>query len=243
MCPVLTRRVFLSAAALSALPLQAAQKTLCGVPLEILKHGRSRRRYLRIHGDETTAAEALREHLKTARGTGFIVTNPKRNILIARGLLDPNRMFSREGAERSYRRLNPKWTEAELTPALAWLDRERPKLIQALLPPKGGLLFAVHNNARGYSMEEEIPISQQTSLARRDAPHEFFLTTDPADYALLAKGPYNVLLQNEPKGADDGSLSRLCGRLGVRYVNLEVGIGKLAEQKEMMAWLERTLPE
>lgn len=243
MRPVLTRRAFLTAAALSAFPLQAAQKTLCGVPLEILKHGRSRRRYLRIHGDETTAAEALREHLKTARGTGFLVTNPKRNILIAGGLLDPNRMFSREGAERSYRRLNPKWTEAELTPALAWLDRERPRLLRAILPPKGGLLFAVHNNARGYSMEEEIPISQQTSLPRRDAPHEFFLTTDPADYALLAKGPYNVLLQNEPKGSDDGSLSRLCGRLGVRYVNLEVGIGNLAEQKEMMAWLERTLPE
>ncbi|MGC4056083.1 MAG: hypothetical protein QM757_45335 [Paludibaculum sp.] len=243
MRPVLTRRSFLAAATSASLPAHAARKTVCGVPLEILKHGRGRRRYLRIHGDETTAAEALRAHLQTARGTGFIVDNPKRNILIAGGLLDPNRMFSRLGAERSYRRLNPKWTETELTPALDWLDRERPRLISTLLPPKGGLLFAVHNNARGYSMEDEIPISQQTSLARRDAPHEFFLVTDAADYALLAKGPYNVLLQNEAKGEDDGSLSRLCGRLNVRYVNLEVGLGKLDAQKEMMAWLERTLPE
>ncbi|WP_321475160.1 hypothetical protein [uncultured Paludibaculum sp.] len=240
---VLSRRTFVAASALSCLPLEASEKTLCGVTLEIIRHGRSRRRYLRIHGDETTAAQALREHLRTARGTGFLVTNPKRNITIAGGLLDPNRMFSREGAERSYRRLNPKWTDTELPPALAWLDRERPKLIHTLLPPKGGLLFAVHNNARGYSMEEEIPISQQTALPHRDTPHEFFLVTDPADYARMAQGPYNVLLQNEPKGEDDGSLSRLCGRLGVRYVNLEVGIGKLAVQKEMMAWLERTLPE
>lgn len=241
MLPALSRRTFLAASALSIL--SAREKTLCGLTLEIVKHGRSRRRYIRIHGDETTAAEALREHMKTARGTAFLVTNQKRNIIVASGLLDPNRMFSRQGAERSYRRLNPHWTDAELKPALDWLDRERPKLIQALLPPKGGLIFAVHNNARGYSMEEEIPNTYKTSLPRRDAPHEFFLCTNPDDYARLASGPYNVVLQYEPKTDDDGSLSRLCGRLGVRYVNLEVGLGKLAEQREMMAWLERTLPE
>ena len=36
-----------------------------------------------------------------------------------------------------------------------------------------------------------------------------------------------VVLQSGLKGEEDGSLSRTCARLGVRYVNLEVGAGKL----------------
>lgn len=240
MPPAVSRRALLAAL---TLPAHAGHQTLCGLTFEVLRHGRGRRRYLRIHGDETTAAQALRAHMRTARGTAYLVTNPARIVTIAGGQLDPNRMFSRTGAERSYRRLNPDWTDAQVQPALDWLDRERPGLLQVLLPPRGGLIFALHNNARGYSMEDEIPISQQTALPRRRQPHEFFLATDPADFALLANGPYNVLLQNAAKGDDDGSLSRLCASRGVRYVNLEVQIGKLDLQKEMMDWLERTLPE
>lgn len=240
MTPALSRRALLAAV---ALPAAAKTSTLCGLKFEVLRHGHGRRRYLRIHGDESTAAQALRVHMRTARGIAYIVTNPERIVTIAGGRVDPNRMFSRAGADRSYRALNPAWTDGQVTAALDWLDRERPRLLKALLPPAGGLLFAVHNNAHGYSAETEIPISQATSLPRRAEPHEFFLATDRADYALLARGPYNVLLQNDAKGEDDGSLSRLCASRGVRYVNLEAGIGKLDLQKEMMDWLERTLPE
>jgi hypothetical protein len=192
---------------------------LAGIEFKRLSNQASRRRYLRIHGNEET------------------------NVPILGGRIDPNRLFSREGADASLRRLNPDWTPIEITKALDWLDNERPHLLAALLPPGGELLFAVHNNSQGYSVEDEIPISQRTSLPRRAEPHEFFLATDPRDYQRLAAGPYNVVLQNDPAGPDDGSLSRLCAKRGVRYVNLEVASGKLAVQREMMEWLENTLPE
>jgi len=215
---------------------------LAGLELKILENGPSSRRYLRVHGNEETAREALEAHMETHPGSAFITTSKTRMVEIAGGQIDPNRMFSRVGAAKSFKAQNPSWSEADLTRALDWLDAERPKLLEALLPLKGGVMIAVHNNGSGYSVETEAPISQAVSLPRRDQPHEFFLATDHADYKLIAAGPYNVVLQNDAAGEDDGSLSRLYAKLGIRYVNLEVAHGKLDVQKQMLEWLVTTLP-
>jgi hypothetical protein len=214
-----------------------------GAVFLLLRHGRRARRYLHIHGDEETARQVLREHLKTARGTALLVEGALRNVRLAGGQLDPNRLFSREGAGRNLRRLNPEWTPPQLKSALDRLDRERPRLLRQLWPPRGGLVVALHNNARGYSVETELAISERVWLPKRGEPHEFFLVTDPRDYERLAAGAYNVVLQNRPAGEEDGSCSRLAARRGVRYVNLEVAIGRADRQREMLAWADRVLPE
>jgi len=216
---------------------------LAGIEFESLNAGFRRRSYVRIHGNEATAREALLAHLGKHPAAALIVTGRQRNVDVAGGKLDPNRMFTREGAGKSFRRLNPSWGAAEVDKALEWLDAERPKLVARLLPYKGGLLVSVHNNSQGYSVKDETPISDKVHLPREAEPHEFFIATDPTDYTKLAQGGYNVVLENELKGDEDGSLSRTCARLGVRYVNLEVGAGKLAKQIEMLNFLERTLPE
>jgi hypothetical protein len=54
----------------------------------------------------------------------------------------------------------------------------------------------------------------------------------------LAESPYNALLQRRAPPQDDGSLSRLAARLGIRYINLEVALGKYRKQAEMLAWLD-----
>jgi len=215
---------------------------LAGVELRIFANGPSSRRYLRIHGNEETAREALEAHLSSHPGSACIVTSKSRSVELAGGRIDPNRMFSRQGAARSFKAQNPSWSEQDVTRALDWLDAERPKLLDALLPPKGGVLIAVHNNGSGYSVETEAPISQAVSLPRRGEPHEFFLATDPADYKIIAAGPYNVVLQSDAAGEDDGSLSRLCAQRRIRYVNLEVAHGKLDVQKQMLGWLVQSLP-
>jgi hypothetical protein len=236
-----TRREFL----LAGLPLfgwlRPRRLRLDGLEFRILRHGRSRRRYLVIHGNERTARQAVIAHLEKAAGTAYLCESPERYVTVAGGRLDPNRMFSREGAEASYRRLNPKWDEAGQGKALDFLDSRRPGLLKALLPPKGGLLIAAHNNGPGYSLEDEVGISTSVWLPRRAEPHEFFLVTSPSDFARLSGGPYNVLLQDRPPGPDDGSLSRLCAARGVRYANLEVALGKLDLQVEMLAWLDARL--
>jgi hypothetical protein len=201
------------------------------------------RRYLLIHGDEQTARETLVAHMTRHKGVAHLVTGSTRVVEIHGARFDPNRIFSSEGARKSLARLNPGMSAESAEKALSYLDRRRGDLLRALLPPRGGLLIAVHNNASGYSVKSEAPISNRVSLPRPDSPHEFFLATHPEDFAILAQGPYNCVLQSDAGGDDDGSLSRLCARLGVRYVNLEVGLGKRDVQAEMLEWLDRQLPE
>ena len=109
-----------------------------------------------------------------------------------------------------------------------------------MLPPKGGRLFALHNN-REYSVQDEVAASDQTSIKQPGLPRNFFLCTDPRDFEILKESPYNVVLQSQPD-PDDGSFSRLAARLGVRYINLECAIGEYDAQLERVRWLDAHIP-
>jgi hypothetical protein len=214
---------------------------LAGARFRILRNGRSRRRYLRIHGNEETARLALERHMETHDGIAYVIQNPGRNVQVEGVKLDPNRMFSRVGAEASVKTLNPGATAGQVGRALDVLDRGRERLVRALTPPRGGLLVALHNNSEGYSVNDEVPISDRTSMRQPGQPHAFFLCTDPADFEVLRTSPYNVVLQQHGPKEDDGSFSRLAAARGIRYVNLEVGLGQTERQREMLDWLEGNL--
>jgi len=215
--------------------------TLAGIAFHVLRYGHSHRRYLLIHGNEKTARELLTAWMYTHPGIAYLSAVPTRNVPMSDGVIDPNRLFSRAGAERSFRTLNPAWTPAQLQAALDALDQGRETLIHHLLPPPGGLLVALHNNAEGYNVTEELSNSDLTSIKQSDRPHEFFLCTDPHDYQVLATSPYNVVLQNKKPTEDDGSLSRLAAARGVRYVNLETTLGYYEAQLERLTWLDQHL--
>ncbi len=236
-----SRREFL-ASLLLPWPFGPRRAEIAGVRFRVRRKGRSRRRYLWIHGDELTARAVLLQHLETASGTAFFTPSRERHVRAGGLRLDPNRMFSRAGAEVNLRKLNPDAGEAAIRRALDLLDRDREKFLRAILPPADGLLVALHNNSRGYSVEDEIPISDRLWLPARERPHEFFLATDPSDFERLAQSPYNAVLQRRAPRQDDGSLSRLAARRGVRYVNIEAASGEFARQREMLAWLEENLP-
>jgi hypothetical protein len=196
-----------------------------------------------IHGDEENARAVLELHIEVYEGIAYIIESHTRNVAINGGEIDPNRMFSRTGAEANLKSLNPSWDQTRIAAALAVLDRGRERLVQAFFPPPGGLLVALHNNSEAYSVADERPISDAESIRDPDHPHAFFLCTDPSDFKILATSPYNVVLQQHGPREDDGSLSRLAAARGVRYVNLEVQQGQQSRQQEMVDWLERHLPE
>jgi hypothetical protein len=215
---------------------------LAGARFRIVRNGHSNRHYLVIHGNEESAREAVTQLLVSHEGIGYVIENETRNVPIEEGEIDPNRMFSRPGAEANLKELNPKWGPQQLDAALRTLDRGREHLVRALLPPERGLLVAVHNNSEQYSVKDEEPISDAGSIREPENPHAFMLCTDPADFAILSRSPYNVVLQHEKPQEDDGSLSRLAARRGVRYVNLEVRMGNLDRQLEMLRWVDWNLP-
>ena len=214
---------------------------LAGARFRIVRYGASPRRYLLIHGNEETARGVLTRHMRTHQGIAYVIESQTRNVVLDSGHLDPNRMFSRVGAEASLRKLNPDWPPDRVQRALDTLDRGREQLVRALLPPRGDLLIALHNNSEGYSVTDEEPISDAKSIREPANPHAFYLCTDPEDFRTLSASAYNVVLQQNGPKDDDGSLSRLAARRGVRYVNLEVGSGHMGRQQEMLDWLEWVL--
>jgi hypothetical protein len=237
--PGVTRRAF----GLMAWGLAAAEKEyrIGGIRFTETKNGRSKRRYLHIHGNETTAREVLREHLARYKGTAYFVVSEARNVEVQGGCaIDPNRMFSRVGAEKSLRRVNRGIEDSKVTACLAALDRDRQRFIKALLPPKGGALIAMHNNGEGYNVNAEVEISDEVALNDKDNPREFFLATNERDFEAIAKGKFNVVLQKTVRN-DDGSFSVLAAGMGVRYVNIEAALGKKDKQREMLEFLETAL--
>lgn len=237
-----TRRTWLAASFLPFWPFQARQQKLAGIRFDIIRHGRSAHRYFHVHGNETTARELLYQHMKKYKGTGFTVESLERQVPLAGISIDPNRLFSREGAERNLRRVNPDLSEASLQNALIYLERGRRKFLKAILPKEGGLLIALHNNGPGYSVHTEVPISDEVSLADPENPREFMLAVNRADFDILKTSPFNVVLQDKAPPDDDGSLSRLCTVLGVRYVNIEARLGNLEGQRRMLDFIETKLP-
>jgi len=228
--------------ALGWLPLfQPRHIALAGARFRILRNGRSARRYLRIHGNEESARRVLERHMETHEGIAYIVESRTRLVKVNSLVLDPNRMFSRVGAEANLREGNPEAGEEELRAALHVLDRGREHLVRALTPPEGGVTIALHNNSAGYSVADEVPISERTSLREPGDPHAFFLCTDPRDFEVVRTSPYNVVLQQHGPKEDDGSLSRLAAARGFRYVNLEVAHGGDERQRDMLRWLEWNL--
>lgn len=205
-----------------------------------MRYARSPRRFLVIHGDEPTARDVLSDYMHDHYGIAYMVTNNGRNVQIEGVIIDPNRMFSRVGAEKSITALNPGIDAAKRDAALVFLDREREKLVKRLKPGRDSRLFALHNN-RDYSVKDEVEVSDRTSLREPERPREFFLCTDPRDFDILAKSPFNVVLQTKAE-PDDGSLSRLAARLGFRYINLECAVGSYEDQMERLRWLEDRLP-
>lgn len=216
------------------------EETLCGIDFQVYRYAlRTPRRFLFIHGDEDTARQVLSAYMDDHDGIAYLVTGKERNVTIAGAKIDPNRMFSRVGAQSSIRELNPNMDAGKMSAALDYLDHHRELLLKRLTPAKGSRLVALHNN-RDYSVNSEIAASDQTSLKEPTRPGNFFLCTDARDYDMLKQSPYNVVLQSKPD-PDDGSLSRLAARRGFRYINLECAIGNYEDQMMMLRWLDDRL--
>jgi hypothetical protein len=215
--------------------------SLAGARFQILRTKHARRHFLVIHGDEETARQVLTDYLESYRGIGFVIEGHTRDVQILSGQIDPNRMFSRAGAEANLRRLNPKWSRQQIDDALRVLDHGRERLLRQFFPGHHRLLIALHNNTESYSVNDELGISNARSIPQPNNPHAFFLCTDPNDYRILAGSPYNVVLQNRVRAPDDGSLSRRAAARFQRYMNLEVRRGDAALQRQMLEWADENL--
>tara|TARA_B100001142_G_scaffold269358_1_gene274984 strand:+ start:1077 stop:1844 length:768 start_codon:yes stop_codon:yes gene_type:complete len=215
--------------------------TFAGVKFHIISNGSSPNRYIWLHGDEKTAKMALEYHIKKYSGSAFFIENDTREIPFKSTIIDPNRIFSRNGSYHTLRKFKPGWAPGTLKKALDELDVQRSEFMNVLMPSKGALLISLHNNFRGYNVYKEKNKSQRTSIKTNENPRDFMICTDEKDFEKLAVGPYNVVLQNKLPDNDDGSLSWEALRRNIRYLNIETRLGYLSKQKKMLRFVEENL--
>ena len=225
-----------------SLPVNDDRLRISTIEFKVVKKGNSDRKYIWLHGDEQTAKMALENHMKKSKGTAFFIVNDLREVNLEEGLIDPNRIFSSYGAKRNIHKYNPQWSASKKKKLLDSIDKDRKTFFETLFPKNGGLLVALHNNYKGYNIYQEVENSDAISIKDDQNPRDFFLCTNREDFELLAKSPYNVVLQNNLPAKDDGSLSWAALKNQVRYINIETRLGWLSMQKRMLAYVEKTLP-
>ena len=222
--------------------LNANEISIGEISFEVMRKGKSDRHYIWLHGDEKTAKMALNDHMSTKEGKAFFIQSEAREVVVAGGLIDPNRIFSSEGAKKNLHKYNPNWSNKKKSSVLNALEESRESFLNTIFPQNGGLLIALHNNFKGYNVYQEISKSDTVSIKKNQNPRDFFLCTNREDFDILSSSPYNVVLQESYPENDDGSLSWAALKWGVRYVNIETRLGWLSMQKKMLKYANENLP-
>ena len=212
------------------------------ISFEVVQKGTSDRRYIWLHGDEQTAKMALENHMSLNQGVAYFINNNKREVYISDGMIDPNRIFSSVGAKKNIHKYNPQWPIKKKNAILKAMDQDRENFLETIFPKNGEVVIALHNNFKGYNVNQELSKSDTVSIKKDQNPRDFFLCTNRNDFEILSKSPYNVVLQESYPTKDDGSLSWAAVKWGVRYVNIETRLGWLSMQKRMLKYADENLP-
>lgn len=195
--------------------------------------------FVSLHSNEVSGVSGARAAMASSGGQLVLIkAGGDRRLHLAPGKrkisIDPNRMFSPDGIKRDLNRFGVPRPEDPKTV----YDFGKAYYERYLHGAK--LIIALHNNTNGsYSINSYSPGGSESGatgklfINPKEDPDDFFLVTREADYKALAKMGYNVVLQSSSP-PDDGSLSVLCTRMNLRYINVEAEHGKSAKQAAML---------
>jgi hypothetical protein len=204
--------------------------------------------FCNLHDDENTAVEAGLIALRRFGGRLVELRHGGTRDITFRldgetFAVDPNRIFTTEGARRILAKLSRRTIEAEHA-----VDRFAKDLLSTYAIEQSDVVIALHNSTEGhysalsYEKGGELA-SDAAAVFIKDGsdPDDFFFVTEPAVFDALRRRGFNVVLQDNRRVTDDGSLSVYCGRAGVRYINVEAQHGHREEQVAMIMALEEVL--
>lgn len=196
--------------------------------------------FINLHADETTSVESAQKILEERGGFLIrIVNDKKRNIRFRINnqtySVDPNRIFSRTGIERSLKN-----SGNSSAAAISEVEKLANRLL-SLMPAGYTCVIALHNNTEGgLSIQSYMPDAEYGSDAQevfanhKMDPDDFFLTTDSLLFQQLSSAEYNSVLQDNTRVQQDGSLSVYYGEKKICYLNCETEHGKLETYTQML---------
>jgi hypothetical protein len=204
---------------------------------------------LNVHDDENTSVEAAEQHLQQ---TGGMLTqlkhSGKRSVVFklqGKGYaVDPNRIFTAIGIKNTLLKFG-RYSSAAAREVKRFADT----LLRNHVDDKK-LVVALHNNTdEGFSILSYQPGGTEALNAEKvynnpemDAD-DFVLTTDSCVFERLQEKQINVILQDNKKVKDDGSLSVYTARKKIPYINVEAQDGHLEEQVKLLEALQEVIDE
>lgn len=198
--------------------------------------------FISLHSNETTAQQVVSNYLKRNSGTFIVLQNKKQrlvkfSIANASYIFNPNRIFTLKGIQLTLRR------NGSYSPYAAGEIKKLALFITNKLS-KAKTAVAVHNNTNGkfsilsYMRKGKLFInSKGRNYNPTIDPDDFFLTTCPQIFKKLKARGFNVVLQDNLRVFDDGSLSVFYRKTANCYVNIEAQHGHAVEQAKMLSAL------
>jgi D-alanyl-D-alanine dipeptidase len=98
--------------------------------------------------------------------------------------------------------------------------------------------YAATNYMKGQELAKE---AAEVRMVRDQDPDDFFFVTEKWIFDGLCETKFNVVLQDNRRMTDDGSLSVYCGQHRISYVNVEAQHGHVNQQVEMLRAVCRIL--
>lgn len=156
---------------------------------------------------------------------------------------DPNRIFTEIGRNKTLAKLSKANNSAE-----SELEIFAKSIIDSIKISKDKIVIALHNNTNGdYSIRSymknnvEAINASEIYVNEKISEDDFFVVTSKKIFDALKEKDVNVVLQNNEKAIDDGSLSIYCANYGIQYINVEARSDHLEYQSEMLDILFKVL--
>jgi len=228
-------------------PIEVHQESflLGDTPIDIVQYEKKPHAilYFRPHENETTSNVVTMKMLEKYGGR-FVELKAQQERLIKFNsqekhyIFDPNRIFSPQGVADTLK----KYGSIDELSKLQVKDFAEHILSKFL---NNNLIVAVHNNTQGEPLSIKSYLESKEALEVHINPSldedNFFYVTQKADFDALKSKNFNVILQDNNRVSDDGSMSVYCGVRGIRYINVEAQMGDESHQLEMLETLQTIL--
>jgi hypothetical protein len=206
--------------------------------------------YISLHDDENTAVGAIESQLDCNFNGRFVELNHSGERLVKFKLggenyiFDPNRIFTPTGVKASLEKYSKYNADA------AKIVESFGAFIVDSLLKEAEMVVAIHNNGNnGYSILDYkkggvYQADAADVFINEDADVDNFLyVTEKHFFDVFKNNNFNVILQNNSKVTDDGSLSVYCGLNNKKYINIEAQDGELVTNIEMIKFTNKILSD
>ncbi len=200
--------------------------------------------FINVHENENTSVQAAEAYLRMYGGRLVKLEHSGERYISfwlkkKRFFIDPNRIYTRTGILATLKKLSTYNAEAGKV-----VQGFSTHLLKKYVDGKD-LVVALHNNSdsnysiRSYLAEgDEATNATDVFLNDEMDEDDFIVTTDSLLFESIKQLNINVVLQDNKRATDDGSLSIYAAKKGIPYINVEAQQGHYEEQLRMLEALK-----